>query len=659
MLEQIPIKAFASSSVTKAFMDNLSKDLYSIVKGKLKKAYIKSRIGKDNFFELFQNFINFTFNRSKEINVLALGNDKIKIEKIYIPITISSKSEEISFRKLELEKINSIGKIIIEDQAGMGKSTLLKWITYKLIVEQKGIPILVELKKLTETNNLISEILNHFKISNEDEKIDYIIEYLNTGLFYIMLDGFDEIREDVKQKASQDISDFISRFDKNVFILTSRLSSTLTSFGSFQKFKINGFSKSNAIKLIQSLDKQSKSKKVKDLLINEINSQYQQVKDFLENPFLVTLLYKTYSFNQEIPSKKVIFYEEVYLSLYKDHDLSKERLKRPKLSNLGVDDFRKILRFIGFESAKKNQLEFTRIELIILIDEAKKNYSYLEFTTENFILDIVVNVPLFINEGNIFKWGHKSLQDFFAAEFIILNDLKKEILERMYQSNRKEFFNIICLIYELDVKIFSQNIIFLFLKEYIDHFNNIKSKMYNVNEKDLNIMATLTFLYNIYILKDFYLFKKLENIFKMVRKDKGVLMTGASKRSVILTVINFKEVILQLIIHHNFSVHSKAEFEFNSKEGVLERFYAKRKKGTTLYELTIEEVMNMTVSEVKELSKYFNRMLPKQKSPFDETHSKDQFSFYLDYEKCHKLKEKLSQEILYDNKCEKNILKNL
>jgi hypothetical protein len=76
-----------------------------------------------------------------------------------------------------------------------------------------------------------------------------------------------------------------------------------------------------------------------------------KVYEFLGNPFLVSLLYKSYSFNEDIPTKKSSFYEEVYSSLYKYHDLSKEGFKGQKKSNLDILDFRIILRAIAFESA--------------------------------------------------------------------------------------------------------------------------------------------------------------------------------------------------------------------------------------------------------------------------------------------------------------------
>ena len=57
----------------------------------------------------------------------------------------------------------------------------------------------------------------------------------------------------------------------------------------------------------------------------------------------------------------------------------------------------------------------------------------------DFLNDLIVTVPLFAKDGNYYRWAHKSLQEYFAAQFIYLDidDKKSEFLKSLYK--HKEF----------------------------------------------------------------------------------------------------------------------------------------------------------------------------------------------------------------------------
>lgn len=76
------------------------------------------------------------------------------------------------------------------------------------------------------------------------------------------------------------------------------------------------------------------------------------------------------------------------------------------------------MRRIGFECLRRQQIEFTKDDLLNIIDTARANYPSLSFTSMALLSDLLKAVPLFCQDGVYYKWVHKSLQEYFAAEFI-------------------------------------------------------------------------------------------------------------------------------------------------------------------------------------------------------------------------------------------------
>lgn len=356
---------------------------------------------EDNFWEnKFTAYLETIYKDSLYLTTLVFPNSLTKIKDLYVPLTLlqSNTYDRFQISEFDYSIFEKYNKMIVSDYAGMGKSTLLKWITISIIEQNKGIPILIELRKIDENNSLIDEIFNQINpIDNSFDK-DLVYELLELGFFTILLDGFDEIPYDTQDKITIQISDFIKKTSKNNFILTSRPESALSTFADFQLFYIKPLEEKEAYLLIEKLDALSKVKFGKSL-INEIKDKNTQVKEFLTNPFLVSLLYKSYTYNKDIPSKKITFYEEVYSCLFKHHDLSKEGFKRPKRCRLDIFDFEIILRDIAFSTSKVGKVIYSKDEMLNYISNSKLKNSKIDFKEINFYDDLTTTVPIFTIEG--------------------------------------------------------------------------------------------------------------------------------------------------------------------------------------------------------------------------------------------------------------------
>lgn len=539
----------------------------------LKKAELKNQIA-DNYFEnKFEEYLARTYNYCQNINVLIFQNQQIKISDIYYPLTIQSSKDHHNYKidDFPISILESYGKILISDTAGMGKSTLMKWAGKKIIENNLGIPILIELRNLKDNHSILDEIFNQVNpIDNSFDKY-LILKFLELGHFVVLLDGFDEIQHKNQELIIKDIRDFVNKTPNNYFILTSRPEGALATFGDFQLFHILPLREKDAFEVIKKYDSICPIK-VGIKLIEDIKENFNQTKELLGNPFLVSLIYSTYTYNKDIPSNKVTFYEEIYSALFKKHDLSKDGWTRPKKSKLDIQQFKIILRQLAFDTAVLGEIVYSESEITNYIKISKSKCPGIEFSIIDFLDDILSSVPIFQRDGSKIKWAHKSLQDYFAADFIAFDSRKEEILNRIYKSDRDGFLNILDLFYEMDFKTFRNVIIKQLLIEFIDHCESSYSKIANIDELTLKERQSKTFNLDVVFIK---IDKKtpMTKVFDFIQ-NKIPEFKDAKKRSMIIhlenilvvTSFNFKRQLIELLSNKQLSyVSNKYEKEKNVK----------------------------------------------------------------------------------------------
>ena len=143
----------------------------------------------DKFSEEFQEKINkyigCKYMEFSEVRPLALKVKK-KLKEIYYPLSLepielkNKKNKKLKIEKLEMEKMFSeSSKVLIEDTAGMGKSTLMKILFLSFveaIFEGKNsneyIPIFIELRKYKAKESFENFIIRNFLSISDLDKIE-------------------------------------------------------------------------------------------------------------------------------------------------------------------------------------------------------------------------------------------------------------------------------------------------------------------------------------------------------------------------------------------------------------------------------------------------------------------------------------------------------
>lgn len=436
--------------------------------------------------ENFDEYLTQRYEKYLIIDTLVFPNAQTDFRLLYEPLTVVSKgtsrsSIEILIDSYPADFLPKFIRVIIEDTAGMGKSTITKKIFLSAIEQKMGIPILIELRQINKENNFLQEIHSQLSRIGKEMSMDFILNLIAEGEFIFLFDGFDEIAKTDRDFVIKDLHKFIEKANNNYFMITSRAEDSLVSFGDFKKFYVKPLHEKEAFNLIRRYDKYSYKPIAKELIKKLSLEQDDSLTDFLSNPFLVSLLYKSFEFKKDIPQKKSQFYRQVFDALFESHDLSKEGyFKRDKYSNLHIDDFETVLRHISFLTSKENKVEYNKDYIINIINQAKAYTPELKFKSSDYLKDLSETVPLFKKEGDKFKWAHKSLQDYFTAKFLWIDarDRQEAILRKIYDDpSNNRFYNVIDLFYEMAPKVFENTMLLWLLEDfklYTEDYNDDK-----------------------------------------------------------------------------------------------------------------------------------------------------------------------------------------
>lgn len=429
----------------------------------------------EEFSVNFKEYLERSYKDYSSARTLVFGNQQKLLKDFYYPLELVSGKIRIKTTGYPRELLPIFKKVLIVDSGGMGKSTVMKWMFINAIRASEGIPIFIELRRLSKDNSLIDEIVNQINPLNKRISRQLLLDLIDKGNFIFFFDGYDEIRSADKSAVTKDITSFISKAAKNEFIITSRPDNIEGIFSDFRTFSIKPLTQPEAFRLIERLGNYNLRSLV---LIKKIKENDQSnIKEFLKNPLLISLLYKKFEYRESIPLQKQEFYYEVFEALFKAHDLTKgtDYFIRPKKTNLKFNQFFQLLRIIGYKSIQENEVEFNKSVLTKLIREAKQELPKLVFEVEDFIDDITKAVPLFHKEGLKFRWSHKSIMEYFAAEFICIDtkEDQEKILFAIYNGSRFSNLNhVMDLCYDIDYKSFRNAVLYPFCIDVRDFFED-------------------------------------------------------------------------------------------------------------------------------------------------------------------------------------------
>lgn len=448
--------------------------------------YLKTKSEANTFEKESVKYIARSTGQCSIMNTIAFPNTPKKLKELYLPLTIRSDNDSESGMVIDddADIFKNHSKVLVNDTAGMGKSTLSKKTYLNIINEEKYIPVFIELRQL-EKQPIAVQIAKKFGVSTDSPN-----KLLSKLPLVYLFDGLDEVSDNDKNYIVTAIRNFIDELDNPKILITSRQESYLSEFYDFTRYTIKPLVEEEAFDLISRYDPIGK---VSKKLISGIQqSNDLGLKEFLSTPLYVSLLFCSYRHKTVIPQKKHLFYSQVYEALFDSHDLSKEiGFVRPKNSNLDSSEFHILLRRLAFWCLTNGgKIEFQKDELEIIIHEIISDINGINTSAVNFVKDLTTKVPLFLKEGSNLRWSHKSLMEYFSSMFICFDtkDKQQDILLHLYQSNEwSSYINIFDLCSDIDFSSFRASIVKKVLEDFVNYHDSNYQNITNTRIKHVDI----------------------------------------------------------------------------------------------------------------------------------------------------------------------------
>lgn len=326
---------------------------------------------------------------------------------------------------------------IITGIGGLGKTMALNHFLLEALHNVNDnliIPVVINLSDYKDTAS-IPDLINK-SISLYDNKInkDIIDTLLQNGQFVILMDGLDEIRSSYVDAFIEEI-DTLSQtvYNKCQFIITSRLVFYIDSLSGFTRYEIKPLSRKLQLELIDNISiapnlpenleaiLYEKKQQFKEALINDTFSYYgKDQRKFLGNPLLLSLTFSTFFDNNQIPTRKSSFFDNIYenmISRRKKADLSS--IFYTKLSEVTFKNYFAKFCVISY---KAKCFSFSKKELHEYISSALDGTNV---NPDQFIKDITDKLCFLYLEGERYHFIHRSFQEYFAAYYYstIENDM--------------------------------------------------------------------------------------------------------------------------------------------------------------------------------------------------------------------------------------------
>ncbi|GLB24198.1 hypothetical protein LXJ15735_04390 [Lacrimispora xylanolytica] len=613
---------------------------------------------KDNSLyleECLSEYLEKTYDSSMIMSTIVFRDLKKTIYDLYIPLTLTksdnqNNSVQYIVNDKYLEFVSKYNKILIVDTAGMGKSTLAKYLVIQTINNNSYIPILIELRRVSKSNNILDYILDQF--TSLDKKMDKndLIKMLKRGEFLIIFDGYDEITYENKGDILDDLQKFMQLAKNNKYILTSRDDDDLNCLGDFQKFSIKPLSMEEAFSIITKYDNNGlKSKRLIERIKSD--SSLNVLIEFLVNPLLVSLLYKTFEYKEELPYKKLEFYSQVYDALFNDHDKVKgSAYVHPKKTKLDSLDFEKLLRKIAFLSLINNQVEYTKPELVEIINKSLKNMMWVSTSVEAVLEDLCNAVPLFQKDGNDYKWKHKSFMEYFSAGFICYdNNRTEELFDKLINSSNIHMYkNVIEFCYDMKPDIARKKWVYKCISDFINFSESIyNAEIFSKYPKDLiSARKSVAFTYEVFLIPIKYKYDVSKQLNGILHNMKPRIfndclingLAGTFTKDVLKFGKKNECYLVELLLDKKIDIFNKIELEIPKNE-ILNI------KGREHY---ISDDINLILNKDKKYFEHVTYLLANLMNS----------GYILDFEKCIKLKKEIEWEknILHDLETEFNLL---
>lgn len=327
--------------------------------------------------------------------------------------------------------------IVIEGIVGQGKSILLRSLAIEEIRsnDAKRIPVFIELKNLNAKLDLRQAIIKHlegYDIEIDDESLEYLYR---SGRFSLLLDGFDEIEENLIKSTFLDIEQLALRYPDLQIVVTSRLGHEIQKSSQFKILQIAQLLPSEFAAFLSKLQVSSE----KSLSLRQaIKNSPSKISSLITTPLMLTLVVIVYEAESQIPETLPEFFERLFQVVFSRHDHLKAAFTRKHHSGLSERRLQILFESFCFMTLQLSYgRTLTQTQFDEVFDLALDYADGCSCEAEKFKQDITKVACLMLEDGiDSITFLHKSILEYYAAAFV--KGLSDENAQLFYEAATKK-----------------------------------------------------------------------------------------------------------------------------------------------------------------------------------------------------------------------------
>lgn len=313
---------------------------------------------------------------------------------------------------------------ILSAQAGAGKTFFMRNLYVTLAASSKSkVPIFFEARELNRIppTDFAGIVTTSFHTTGHELSREQAIDGLKSGLFIILIDGFDELTVAREQHYENVLEQGCREFQLCPILVSGRPSQPFHVLELFVSFELLPLNREDAVQLIQRLTFDETTKRSFIALMRK--ELFISHSEFLRVPLLCVVMLLTYSDAGRISNRRHEFYEDAFSALWSKHDARKQAgYEREKYTGLEKGDFVRLLSAFCASSYVNEHFSMREEELSSHLTYAMDLTDIL-IKQEEFLKDMTISTSLLVMEGNSYRFTHRSFQEYFCARFILsLND---------------------------------------------------------------------------------------------------------------------------------------------------------------------------------------------------------------------------------------------
>lgn len=430
-----------------------------------------------SFQSCFQGHVSATYKRCSRMKNILYRDQSVDLLSQYVHNNFTDHNNHIVSDSQSVSKLISGDRLLICGTAGAGKTMFMRWSALTLIDGMKNtgrIPLFLELRYFEDVflqSSLEEYIYSKTSSLDESSTFGQFKEGLKSGLFIVLLDAVDEVNPNSRDKIVSKIMDFVEMYPKCGLVLSSRFDEKLESI---QELTVLRTMPMDQLQIIEVISKLEYDSEVKKKLIDRLNEgTYEELKEFLSNPLLATIMLLTFDHSADIPTKLTAFYQQAFEALYQRHDAAKGAYKRTHYAALPIDRFQSIFSAFCFQTYLEYKFEFSELDLSSAFSSACA-YCQEQIDPTLLIRDCMESVCLIQREGLENVFSHRSFQEYFCAFFI--SRYREENVGELIQAvaSMENRSAVLQMLFEMTPEVFEYEWVTPVLDSYLSTFNRTR-----------------------------------------------------------------------------------------------------------------------------------------------------------------------------------------